>query len=1779
MGSTALEGRPYVENPHEWFDEGNGVSAKPRCLPLLSKRVALKVWMSLAGLVLGSFAASAEISLPSSYTTLEYVRSTGSQYIDTRCAHDATYKVELDMQFLAAPGNGGWVSAFGARTSSSTTDSFGLWIHNVNNKLVFWKEFGGARGDTSIAAALNTDYHVHLEKNGTSTVNGATLGTGAAAASSRNDFLFAMNNGGSAAWHSAARISSCKISAGSTLIRDFIPCRNDQGEAGFWDRVEGRFYGSATSTKLFGNDDEAEGVSLNFLESVGATCVDTEVAHTGDTVVDLKVRFLGAPGNGGWVSAFGARSGSRNNDAFGLWIHNSSGTLKFWKEFGGSGNGDTSVGATVGVDYVVHLVKSGTCSVNGTTLGTGVSGTSPRNDYLFCLNDNGGAGWHSASRLYYCRFSSASTGEVTADLKPHRKQDGTVCFADSVRNKYLTPKSGALRYGYAYSLVGTALGVRDGKLSDELFGDYPEVRKIYSRSIDASGVLSYPAALTLQAGRFALTNGQAQAVSVTGALTLHGGMRLDLDVGETACDRFTAGSLVLDESATEANPIVVCVTGLGINALSDGASLPFISVDGQTLTETDAQRFRVDGMTVRVVARNGVLVLEPIPAVLDAYWTGSASRDEWSCVDNWRNREMPMRGATVTFGETAGGRSLDDLGLFALDKVIFNSASGAYTLAGSDVLTVATGLLNASAAAQTLTVPMTLGVAGSSFPIETVGDLNLTDGVKTPVASEIIKGGTGTLTLNDEVLAAAKKITVTNGTLKVNSTGRVTTAATAGELRIQKGARLDLNMSYGNALTFAKSEPVHGKVVYVEGSGPDGKGVVINSNTSATWGSAFGRVVLTDDATMGGAGHFSFRTLDNSREPNARVEGGHTLTITNTSTYVSTSDYVWIPNSYATTFALDRFDLHGVIQFEMAQAGAITNGLHCYGSSMLRFCNTVSFTPEMPVTIETGTTILEPNGTGARTFNGAFTVKADTVVTNNNVQATFNGATTLEGSFIQVGTTVTTFSGRLAGNGKLAGGAVRFSGANTSWTMAANDEGFTSKVDVNQVTDVAFLTGLKRIEVSYTGDPQASHTFDVAPSGTLTQKQVSNDLTLVVKDATDTPVPNCWLEVTTEGRLVLHIADTTLIRTATWQGGATGALDESANWICSNDVAVVADQLPQAMTVLVVPDGGVFNCPIGSTLDYARIEGPAHLGGDCDWRGLPDPTINSTIDLNGYKLYLSDLKGTGALIGTEYEEVEYIESHATEWIDTGYSHDGTTIVDMKIQFTGLPNNSWACYYGSRAGYDNTQFGGWINNNGHPSVTYHYKGVKQAEGDVTALGAVKTGVDYVVHLEKNGSCTINGGALDTGTGGTANRNDLLFAMRDGPNNNAVRFPSQNRLYFCQIRSGSTLVRDFVPARRLANGEYGLIDRANGNSWYGNSGGGAFTGGAPLVTTTYPMGEVHLDVPEGKTITNTSLTLRGNVKLVKEGAGTFVANKPHQYYGATWVKAGTATLPVSGETGTGYSFKYYPYGAPGTSITVEKGAVFDTKGNYDFYNYPVVLNGGTLANTGCNQTNYGSWGCNGKTLLTDDSFFQIDYYTAHSSDFIDLGGKTLNASIASGKYLFMNTFMKNGTLKTSGEGTVQFRTTTAKDMRTVDIVLGTAISVWDVDVSVRNLTTIDYAGALGNGGNGVKIFGVYKPVNDYVHNFTLQDKSTFDLSTRTEPFDLTDKSLAFASDALIYVEMGARPIGSCEPVIVWTEASQPANLATLSFKAPPRSRYAVVKRDDGVYVMGGLTIFVR
>ena len=76
------------------------------------------------------------------------------------------------------------------------------------------------------------------------------------------------------------------------------------------------------------------------------------------------------------------------------------------------------------------------------------------------------------------------------------------------------------------------------------------------------------------------------------------------------------------------------------------------------------------------------------------------------------------------------------------------------------------------------------------------------------------------------------------------------------------------------------------------------------------------------------------------------------------------------------------------------------------------------------------------------------------------------------------------------------------------------------------------------------------------------------------------------------------------------------------------------------------------------------------------------------------------------------------------------------------------------------------------------------------------------------------------------------NLVLFGCnRDG----TAAYLSKSRVYACKISTGNTLVRDYVPVKKLSNNEYGMYDMVT-KQFFGNSGTGAFTGG-PAVKPTF------------------------------------------------------------------------------------------------------------------------------------------------------------------------------------------------------------------------------------------------------------------------------------------------------------------------------------------------------
>ena len=102
-----------------------------------------------------------------------------------------------------------------------------------------------------------------------------------------------------------------------------------------------------------------------------------------------------------------------------------------------------------------------------------------------------------------------------------------------------------------------------------------------------------------------------------------------------------------------------------------------------------------------------------------------------------------------------------------------------------------------------------------------------------------------------------------------------------------------------------------------------------------------------------------------------------------------------------------------------------------------------------------------------------------------------------------------------------------------------------------------------------------------------------------------------------------------------------------------------------------------------------------------------------------------------------------------------------------------------------------------------------------------------------------------------------------------------------------------------------------------------------------------GEFHLVVPLGQAFSDRSLALEGTVKLVKEGLGTYIADRGSQSYsGGTDIAEGTFLCVTSGANGR--------YGMGG-EVIVREGATLDFDGWGNQHEVTFILDGGTIRST--------------------------------------------------------------------------------------------------------------------------------------------------------------------------------------------------------------------------------------
>ena len=259
--------------------------------------------------------------LPDGYTQLEYLESTGTQYINLGFGFQGSDDTEIDFQMTQAPTSAEGI--FGDRDTSSArgymlyaearTDGF-VFLHNNN-----------------YITNLNNDwYDRHVFKKVGSkiyfdgVVNSQTVS--ASFTQTQHAFLFAWHTEGNQPNRSKTKIFSFTVTRSGSKYCELIPAKRDSdGVLGMYDIVRNKFLTNSGSGSFVAGPSVAQTsdnfpqdfTKLEYIESNGSQALDTGYNPNSNTRVVLDYNLTQLTGK--WMGIFAARDLNGYANQYAYW--------------------------------------------------------------------------------------------------------------------------------------------------------------------------------------------------------------------------------------------------------------------------------------------------------------------------------------------------------------------------------------------------------------------------------------------------------------------------------------------------------------------------------------------------------------------------------------------------------------------------------------------------------------------------------------------------------------------------------------------------------------------------------------------------------------------------------------------------------------------------------------------------------------------------------------------------------------------------------------------------------------------------------------------------------------------------------------------------------------------------------------------------------------------------------------------------------------------------------------------------------------------------------------------------------------------------------------------------------------------------------------------------------------------------------------------------------------------------------------------------------------------
>lgn len=245
------------------------------------------------------------IRIPDGYTRVEYLESTGTQWIDTGIGYTKSTKVESRFRKTSTVGIGN--NLFGSGSSFGSSDDFSLWCEKNTGLAIHMPYPYVDSGYKMTSVSINNDvvFTADLEKR-VFTLNDQSYTVGGTTTSGSNNhiLLYTFGPGYSYTSYFIGRIYYWKQWDNGTLVRSFIPVRDENNVGYMYDEVTGQIFGNAGSGSfVVGNDlptakvrfiqdvIPSDYIPLKYLESTGTQWINTDyIPKTNDVYVRYKAK-------------------------------------------------------------------------------------------------------------------------------------------------------------------------------------------------------------------------------------------------------------------------------------------------------------------------------------------------------------------------------------------------------------------------------------------------------------------------------------------------------------------------------------------------------------------------------------------------------------------------------------------------------------------------------------------------------------------------------------------------------------------------------------------------------------------------------------------------------------------------------------------------------------------------------------------------------------------------------------------------------------------------------------------------------------------------------------------------------------------------------------------------------------------------------------------------------------------------------------------------------------------------------------------------------------------------------------------------------------------------------------------------------------------------------------------------------------------------------------------------------------------------------------------------